>query len=87
MSRTPQQTLDHAAQFPYDASDFWWASDTVRVPPPAVDWAHAAARGVIESLTDRRGIKHAFEELDEDTRTNIVADLAAIIRVAAESKA
>ncbi len=68
-------------RFPFDATDAWWASDG-SVPSPSVDWAHAAARGVLADLTDRRGIKRGFHGIDEDVRKGIVESLAEIIRVA-----
>jgi len=39
-----------------------------------------AARLVIDNLRDRRGIKRGFENIDLDTRKEIVATLAAIIQ-------
>ena len=75
--------LDHGAQFPYDAgADFW--EDRNPTPPPATDWAHAAARGVLADLLDRRGIKWALEDedIDQDTRSEIVQSLSEIIRLA-----
>lgn len=76
-------TLRRGSEFPYDAPDAWWHTEGVAVPPPATDWAHAAARGVLADLTDRRGIKHGFEGIDELVRVEIVESLAAIIRAAA----
>ena len=76
--------LDHGARFPYDGgADFW--ADRNPVPPPATDWAHAAARGVLIDLLDRRGIKWALEDerIDHETRAELVQSLAAIIRMAA----
>lgn len=46
------------------------------------DWAVKAARGVIADLQDRRGTKKIFEKVDEDIRSEIVASLAEIIRLA-----
>lgn len=71
--------LGHGARFPYDAPD---GCETHSLPPPA-DWAHAAARGVLADLRDRRDIKRGFERVDEDVRKEIVESLAAIIRLAA----
>jgi len=76
--------LKHGAEFPYDANDAWWDSGTA--PLAAVDWAHEAARGVIADLQDRGGIKRAPQEIDEETRVEIVLALADIIRSAAEKK-
>ena len=75
--------LAHGAKHPYDGgADFW--EDRVPTPPPAADWAHTAARGVLADLLDRRGIKWALdhEEIDHETRAEIVRSLAAIIREA-----
>ena len=77
--------LEHGALYPYDGgADFW--EDRTPTPPPASDWAHAAARGVLADLLDRRGIKWAldYKEIDRDTRAEIVQSLAGIIRTAAE---
>jgi hypothetical protein len=63
--------LEHGAKFPYDGDG------------PAIDWAHAAARGVLADLCDRRGVKHELREVDDDVRVELVASVAAIIRAAA----
>lgn len=70
--------LDQGAKYPYDDGD------SNLTPPPAIDWAHAAARGVLADLLDRRGIKGSLdnEEIDHETRVEIVQSLAAIIRLA-----
>jgi hypothetical protein len=80
-------TLKHGNKFPYDAPDAWWKSTEDPVPPPAKDWAHSAARGILADLQDRRDIKHGFERIDEDVRVEIVDTLAEIIRVANTSGA
>lgn len=73
--------LKHGADFPYDAgADFW--EDRERNPSPATDWAHAAARGVLADLTDRRGIKWELEKVDHDVRVELVQSVATIIRQA-----
>ncbi len=76
-----KHSLRMGARFPYDAPDAWWNSRGDN-PPPAIDKAHAAARGILEDLCDRRGIKRGFEGIDEETRIEIVASLAEIIRAA-----
>lgn len=81
-----KRLLAKAARFPYDAPDSWWSS-SAKMGPAAVDWAHAAARGVLADLTDRGGIKRAFEGIDQDVRSDIVCALSAIIRAAAEDAA
>lgn len=80
-----QRRLKHGAMFPYDAGDSWWQSeDEENPPPPAVDWAHAAARGVLADLGDRRGIKNSLDGLDEDIKAELVETIADIIREAKE---
>lgn len=74
------KSLRHGNRFPFDAPDSWWESTDE--PPAFDDWAHAAARGVLADLQDRRGIKDGFNRIDEDTRKQIVLDLAGIIRQA-----
>jgi len=73
--------LAHGAEFPYDAPDEWWGGNA-ESPPASVDKAHAAARGIIADLQDRRGIKRGFDDIDESTRVEIVESIAAIIREA-----
>jgi len=81
----PQISLNHGGNFPYDAPDKWW-DGTGENPPAPDDWAHAAARGVAADLQGRGGIKHGFDNIDEDIRTEIISSLAAIIRLAAKGK-
>ena len=61
-------------RFPYDAGR------------PVEDWAHAAARGVIADLTDRRGIKNGFSGVDDGTRSELVDRMAEIIRIAKDDE-
>ncbi len=79
-----EHRLNSGALFPYDAPDAWWSSDAAD-PPAAVDWAHAAARGILADLNDRHTIKHGFRDIDEEVRVEMVATLAAIIRKAHET--
>jgi hypothetical protein len=78
-----QHRLDSGEKWPYDAPDSWWKADSPNDPPPATDWAHAAARGVLADLNDRRGIKWKLQEIDEEVRAELVASMADIIRLAA----
>lgn len=79
-----QATLKAGAENPYDApDDFYDAEDTA---PPAKDWAHAAARGVMHDLGDRRGIKRHTENVAEDVRAELVQSLAEIIRAASDQE-
>lgn len=86
MSNNAKLRLSHGAMFPFDADDAWWGSDGANDPPPANDWAHAAARGVLADLTDRRGIKQELDGIDEDVRKELIATVADIIRTANESR-
>lgn len=70
-----QNCLDRSALNPFD-------TDGDDVATPAVDWAHAAARGVLAELTGRRGIEHALESVDDDIKFEIVESLSEIIRLA-----
>jgi len=82
---TAKQLLSHGDKYPYDAPDIW--RDQLNPEPiPAEDWAHRAARGVLVDLTDRRGIKNGFDDVDEDVRKDIVNSLASIIREAERAK-
>lgn len=78
---TPKQQIRHGNEFPFDETDAWWDTDGKKPTKPK-DWAHAAARGVITSLQDRRGIKHELDQsnIDEETRKEIVEEIASIIR-------
>ena len=77
-----KHSIELGSTYPYDAPDSWWQSDETRIPPPATDYAHKAARGILANLTDRRGIKQEFNNIDEDVRAEIVESIAEIIRVA-----
>lgn len=71
--------------YPFDAPDAWpgpgedYDYDSFD-PFPAPDWAHAAARGIVADLRDRRGVKDGFDGIIEEVRCELVASLANIIR-------
>jgi len=75
---------------PFDASEEWhrenWDRDPAVNPPLADDWAHRAARGIVDELSDDHGAKleDAFhlERIREGDRRAIVETMAAIIRQA-----
>jgi hypothetical protein len=75
-------SLKNGGKVPYDAPDSWWDATDNSEPPSPKDMAHAAARGIIADLTDRRGIKNGFKQVDEQTRKEIVERAAEIIRQA-----
>ena len=70
--------LKHGNEFPYDANDAGARARQARV------WATKAARGVLADLTDRRGIKWGFNDIDHETRKQIIDSIASIIRLAAK---
>jgi hypothetical protein len=72
--------INHGLEFPYDnAYDIDGAK-------PVKDWAHAAARGILADLTDRRGVKHELNGVDNDVRVELVETLADIIREASNRR-
>lgn len=73
-----KQKLEMGEQCPYEDS-----GDT---PSPATDWAHAAARGVLADLEDRKGVGNELEQIDYEVRNEIVQELAEIIRLAHQTK-
>jgi hypothetical protein len=75
-------TLERGEKFPFDASDTWWKESGGKSPPKSATWSQYAARGILADLTDRRGIKQGFDEIDEDVRAEIVESLAEIIDLA-----
>jgi hypothetical protein len=74
-------SLKQGADYPWDAGD-QFEDDVEILPTLAQDWAHYAARGILADLTDRRGIKNGFNNIDEQTRGDIVTKLRQIILVA-----
>ncbi|MBC9968848.1 hypothetical protein [Ralstonia insidiosa] len=81
MSHEAKRKLERGAKFPYDAPDSWWRDDG-ESPPAATDWAHAAARGILADLKGRSGVDDALQNVDEETRMEIVQSIADIIRTA-----
>ena len=61
--------LDMGSKFPFNGR-------------PATDWAESAAQGILADLCDRRGIRQALEDIDTETREEIVGTMADIIRTA-----
>jgi hypothetical protein len=83
VNMTPEFALKHGADFPFDAPEGWGEPDwEKRDPLPPKDWAHAAARGVLADITDRRGVRQALDDVDHEIRAEIVESVAAIIRAA-----
>lgn len=87
MAWTPEEyarhRIEHGREFPYDG--IWEATgpDPELTPVPSADDPHfVAARGVLADLCDRRGIKWELSKVDHETREEIIATLAGIIRMA-----
>lgn len=81
-----RHSIEMGERFPYDGGEAFW-NDRRPTPPPAKDWAHKAARGVLANLSDRAGIKHAVEDVDHEVRAELTESLAGIIRLAHEGAA
>jgi hypothetical protein len=81
-----QNALARGALLPFDGSASYWTQG--KLPRPAEDWAHAAARGVIADLSTRPGLDRVLTsaELDLVEREDIIHSLANIIRLAAENR-
>ena len=84
MTDTARWYLTSGGYYPFDAPTEWWDQTTINnslenPAPEPVDWAHSAARGVIDYVRSCRSIEHQ----DDQTRILIAADLADIIRLAA----
>jgi len=73
-----EQNIINGNKFPFDQED---GEST-----PPIDWAHSAARGVLNNLEDRRGIRQELENIDEDIRVEIVESIAEIIRIAEKQR-
>lgn len=79
---------------PFDASQEWhrenWHNDPAENPPPSDDWAHRAARGIVNELSDDHGalLEEALhlERIGEEDRRAIVETMAAIIRQARQER-
>lgn len=71
MSHYADNRLAHGEKFPYHNK-------------PPKDWAERAALGVLADLLDRRGIKNALWDCedDEEVSEEIVTTMADIIRTA-----
>lgn len=85
LTQRARHDLERGAKYPYDGGD--WYEDENSVPPPAHDWAHAAARGILSDLCDRRFIKWELEKIEHDVRKDIIYAAAEIIRLALSNHA
>lgn len=78
---SPQEHINLGNRYPFEETDHWWhASEGDPLDPQ--DWANSAARGIISSLQERKGIKKELDvhNIGEKTRKEIIAEIAAIIR-------
>lgn len=63
-----KRLIEHGLEFPY-----------VKVENP--DAAQKTALGILADLTDRRGIRHELDAIDDDVKQEIFDTLTMIIRV------
>lgn len=73
--------IEMGEKFPYDAPDAWNRDYPNVEPIPSTDWAHKAARAIIQDLKDRAGISYELETIEEKYRIEIIAKIAWIIRL------
>lgn len=74
-----KETLEHGDKYPYDAIyDEEWDKSVA----PEGDWAVRAARGVIVELVGRNGLDDVLQNIDTDTKAEIIQAMAGIIREA-----
>lgn len=95
MTIDARQSLTSSGYYPYDAPNYWWdrvidhgVRSDVGDPPDPLDWAHAAARGIIlyAQNRDEGVIASAFDELGDQERSDTVHAIADIIRLAAQDR-
>ena len=67
------RNIEDGKKYPYDGRE------------KAEDWAVAAALGIFDNFSDRRGIKHELDGYDEDVKAELVDTVAEIIRAAKET--
>lgn len=72
--------LKFGHKYPFDLGDK--LPDGSYPPFDWGDWATYAARGVVAELEGRHTIKHGFENVDEQTRLEIIKSISDIIRYA-----
>jgi hypothetical protein len=67
-----ESSLELGNEYPYDEES--------EIENP--DWAHKAARGVLNDLGGRGGVGNELDSVDSETRLEIVESVAEIIRLA-----
>jgi hypothetical protein len=72
-------SLEFGARFPFDGTDNFW--DGYIEVEPAMNWQHAAARGVLASICSSPIIKAALQRDNwpEPDRLQLVAMISALI--------
>lgn len=78
----PERCLVHGAQTPYDHLPTCRHGQAIAPPPPATDWAHAAARAVFEAMQDQHELRLPLRELDDATRRRLVERVRQIVLTA-----
>lgn len=67
-----KHSYEHGQEFPYDHYDNGRRRKVKT-------WAHKTARAILADLLDRRSIKWGFNDIDQETRFEIVDSMAEII--------
>lgn len=78
----PERCLVHGNEMPFDCPATWSQGTREAPASPAVDWAHAAARGAFQSLYDDHDFRQTMRATPEDQRARLVEAVADIIRQA-----
>lgn len=76
-----ESLIQKGNDYPYDASNEWWAKKDLDFPPPAMSWTHSAARAIIKSLQQHPDIAKSLSihVINEAQRQQIVNEIADII--------
>jgi hypothetical protein len=82
MRRDSVDMLRRGATSPFDSSDAFRKGRAPTVPDPAIDWAHAAARGVMELLATDKRLSFELGKLRYEHRRDLVQRATAIVRQA-----
>jgi hypothetical protein len=86
---TPSSLIEQANKYPFDAPDKWWQAgvNDPNPPPPAQHWSVSAARAIVKSLQEQKGIAQelAIDKIDEKTREAIILSISEVVKFAASN--
>lgn len=79
--RSIESLIQNGNDYPYDASNEWWAKKDLDSPPAAISWNHSAARAIVKRLQEHSDIAKTLSiyTINENQRQQIVNDIADII--------